>query len=158
MLLKKVNKTKSKEEEISDELESESDEEPVKKRKKSAEIKGKKVQRGKREFRRRAWNNEEKDTMNRQMAVYWLRKKVPNKKECDECLSREPDLNRRSWTDVKNYVCNVIKKCERVLIKDKEQCCGGNNKCILIFFIIILLYGEFHELKNKKKLSHHTHN
>lgn len=78
--------------------------------KKKEIAKGKKVQKAQRPHQRRTWTPEEKDAMNRQMAVFWLRKKVPNKRDCDDCLSKEPDLNRRSWRDIKNYVYNVIKK------------------------------------------------
>lgn len=80
------------------------------KTKKKKTNKTNKVQKQKRECRRVPWTPAEKDAMIRSMAVFWIRKKVPNKKECDECLAKELALKRRSWRDIKHYVYNIIKK------------------------------------------------
>lgn len=34
--------------------------------------------------------------------------RVPGKKDCDACLTKEKVLNQRSWKDVKNFVYNSI--------------------------------------------------
>jgi hypothetical protein len=59
---------------------------------------------------RTPWNEREKDAINRQMAVFWIKHKVPNKKECDECLRKEPALQARPWIQIKSYVHNLIQK------------------------------------------------
>lgn len=43
-------------------------------------------------------------------------KKVPGKKDCLKCIDLEPELQDRSWKDVKNLVYNAMQTEKREVV------------------------------------------
>ncbi|XP_029980352.1 M-phase phosphoprotein 8 isoform X2 [Sphaeramia orbicularis] len=64
-------------------------------------------------IKRRPWSEKEQAAVKRFLGEFITRMKVPGKKECNACISAEPDLGGRSWTDVKNYVHNTLQTVRR---------------------------------------------
>jgi len=57
----------------------------------------------------RYWNTEEETAALASLKYYVLRQEVPGKKACEECTASSSDaLCKRSWTDVKYKVKNLI--------------------------------------------------
>lgn len=63
--------------------------------------------------KRRPWNEQEQAAVKRFLSEFITKMKVPGKKECNACLAAEPDLCRRSWTDIKNFVHNTLQTLRR---------------------------------------------
>ncbi|CAL9689816.1 unnamed protein product [Knipowitschia caucasica] len=63
--------------------------------------------------KRRPWSEQEQAAVKRFLSEFISKMKVPGKKECNACLAAEPDLCRRSWTDIKNYVHNTLQTLKR---------------------------------------------
>ncbi|KAJ0005950.1 hypothetical protein NQD34_015844 [Periophthalmus magnuspinnatus] len=63
--------------------------------------------------KRRPWSEQEQAAVKRFMSEFITKMKVPGKKECNACLAAEPDLCRRSWTDIKNFVHNTLQTLKR---------------------------------------------
>lgn len=61
--------------------------------------------------------------MKRFLCEFITKMKVPGKKECNACIAAEPDLNGRSWTDIKNYVHNTLQTIRR---RTSQQKSGGS--------------------------------
>ncbi|XP_061697283.1 uncharacterized protein LOC133512056 [Syngnathoides biaculeatus] len=64
-------------------------------------------------LKRRPWSEREQAAVRHHMSEFLRRMKVPGKKDCNACITAEPDLGGRSWTDVKNYVHNSIQTMRR---------------------------------------------
>lgn len=63
--------------------------------------------------KRRPWSQQEQAAVKRFLSEFITKMKVPGKKECNACLAAEPDLCRRSWTDIKNFVHNTLQTLRR---------------------------------------------
>lgn len=63
--------------------------------------------------KRRPWSEQEQAAVKRFLSEFITKMKVPGKKECNACLAAEPDLCRRSWTDIKNFVHNTLQTLRR---------------------------------------------
>ncbi|XP_072300268.1 M-phase phosphoprotein 8 isoform X2 [Eucyclogobius newberryi] len=63
--------------------------------------------------KRRPWSEQEQAAVRRFLSEFITKMKVPGKKECNACLAAEPDLCRRSWTDIKNFVHNTLQTLKR---------------------------------------------
>uniref|UniRef100_A0A8C6UCR7 Chromo domain-containing protein n=1 Tax=Neogobius melanostomus TaxID=47308 RepID=A0A8C6UCR7_9GOBI len=63
--------------------------------------------------KRRPWSEQEQAAVKRFLSEFITKMKVPGKKECNACLVAEPDLCRRSWTDIKNFVHNTLQTLRR---------------------------------------------
>lgn len=64
----------------------------------------------KRNFTKQLWNDEEKQIVHREMIQFILRRKLPGKQECEECVAKMPKSSRRKWTHIKYFVRNAIEK------------------------------------------------
>lgn len=86
--------------------------------------------------KRRPWSEKEQAAVKRFLSEFITKMKVPGKKECHACLASEPDLCRRSWTDVKNFVHNTLQtlrrqnqpKPERNSVNPKGKTAGPQNR------------------------------
>ncbi|XP_053295357.1 M-phase phosphoprotein 8 isoform X2 [Pleuronectes platessa] len=74
-------------------------------------------------LKRRPWSEEEQAAVKRYLSDFITTLKVPGKKQCNACISAEPDLRGRSWTDVKNYVHNTLQTVRR---RNNQQTSEGN--------------------------------
>ncbi|CAN9497493.1 unnamed protein product [Ophioblennius macclurei] len=63
--------------------------------------------------KRRPWSEKEQTAVRRGLSAFISGMKVPGKKECNACIAAEPDLEGRSWTDVKNFVHNTLQTMRR---------------------------------------------
>lgn len=64
-------------------------------------------------LKRRPWTEKEQAAVKRYLCEFITHMKVPGKKECNACITAEPDLSGRSWTDIKNYVHNTLQTMRR---------------------------------------------
>ncbi|XP_075887040.1 M-phase phosphoprotein 8 isoform X2 [Nelusetta ayraudi] len=74
-------------------------------------------------LKRKPWSEKEQSAVKRYLCEFITKMKVPGKKECNACIAAEPDLNGRSWTDIKNYVHNTLQTMRR---RTSQQKAGGN--------------------------------
>lgn len=63
-----------------------------------------------RDVKKIPWSDEEREAVLRHFQKHLLLKVVPNKKDCDKCLSAEPVLAKRSWKNLKDFVRNMFLK------------------------------------------------
>ena len=64
----------------------------------------------KRQCARRKWSDEEIAAVNRQLPHCFITATVPKKDQAEKAIASEPALRRRSWTNVKDFVYNQVKK------------------------------------------------
>ncbi|XP_059896821.1 M-phase phosphoprotein 8 isoform X2 [Gadus macrocephalus] len=75
--------------------------------------------------RKKGWNEEEQEAVRRYLGHYFTLMKLPGKKQCLACITAEPALSARSWTDIKNYIHNRLQSMKRKCFHRKAQ---GDNK------------------------------
>ncbi|XP_076843861.1 uncharacterized protein LOC143488824 isoform X1 [Brachyhypopomus gauderio] len=64
--------------------------------------------------KRKKWGEEEQQAVRKQMGKYISLRTVPGKRDCLECIRKEPDaLRSRTWKDIKNYIHNTIQSNKR---------------------------------------------
>ncbi|KAK7464628.1 hypothetical protein BaRGS_00037828, partial [Batillaria attramentaria] len=68
--------------------------------------------RGSRTSKRRAWSLAETSAVRRQLKQCIQLNRVPQKEEAELAIAREPDLQTRTWRNVKDFVYNMVKKCK----------------------------------------------
>ncbi|XP_024141814.1 M-phase phosphoprotein 8 isoform X2 [Oryzias melastigma] len=68
---------------------------------------------GRKPLKRRPWSEKEQAAVKHYLSEFISSMKVPGKKECNACIAAEPDLEQRSWTDVKNYIHNTLQTLRR---------------------------------------------
>ncbi|XP_023806626.1 M-phase phosphoprotein 8 isoform X3 [Oryzias latipes] len=68
---------------------------------------------GRKPLKRRPWSEKEQAAVKHYLSEFISSMKVPGKKECNACIAAEPDLEERSWTDVKNYIHNTLQTLRR---------------------------------------------
>lgn len=59
------------------------------------------------------WTEKEKETVIKQFQKYLLLKKLPGKREIQNCIDTEIVLSRRTWRNVKDFIRNTITTTER---------------------------------------------
>ncbi|KAK0144745.1 M-phase phosphoprotein 8 [Merluccius polli] len=86
--------------------------------------------------RKKGWSEEEQEAVKRYLGHCFTLMKLPGKKQCMACITAEPALSARSWTDVKSYVHNRLQTMKRKyfhrkargdvrILKKKNQRGGG---------------------------------
>ncbi|XP_029967431.1 M-phase phosphoprotein 8 isoform X1 [Salarias fasciatus] len=78
-------------------------------------------------LKRRPWSEKEQTAVKRGLSEFITTMKVPGKKECNACIAAEPDLEGRSWTDVKNYVHNTLQTMRR---RNNQQKSGRSSQVL----------------------------
>ena len=64
----------------------------------------------KKQAKRRPWSNKEREAVQRHLGKQLLFGDLPGKKEIEACLLSEQVLCSRTWTNVKDFCRNEIKK------------------------------------------------
>jgi len=59
------------------------------------------------------WSTKEEQAVLRNLSHRIKEMIIPGKQECLECINSESDLQRRTWTSVKNFVRNRIIAAKR---------------------------------------------
>lgn len=59
------------------------------------------------------WTEKEKETVIKQFQKYLLLKKLPGKRDIQNCIDTEIVLSRRTWRNVKDFIRNTITTTER---------------------------------------------
>ena len=62
--------------------------------------------------KKRPWTRDEKVAVTKRLKSCFELRKVPGKAQCDECISAEPSLRGREWTNIKDFVRNQLKKTD----------------------------------------------
>jgi len=69
---------------------------------------------------RKPWSSEEKSAVQSCLGKFFFLKRLPGKKDIDECLAKYPVLSSRSWRNVKDFLRNAqtahAKKTELLLL------------------------------------------